>query len=104
MLLDPERLLHTVEQVLKAGEAAQKKTPSQRLPLEFNSLVRECMELARVRHHLQAGDLEYREQNGGGARGMGDPGGLGTPGSYLLPNRVKNSPRRVPIPAEFQSS
>src|SRR6267143_5802148 len=45
MLLDTERLLHTVEQVLKAGEAAQKKTPSQRLPVEFNSLVRECMEL-----------------------------------------------------------
>src|SRR6266576_3263394 len=57
MLLDTERLLHTVEQVLKAGEAAQKKSPSQRLPVEFNSLVRECMELARVRHHLQADDL-----------------------------------------------
>src|SRR6202158_6152885 len=33
MLLDTERLLHTVEQVLKAGEAAQKKSPSQRLPV-----------------------------------------------------------------------
>src|SRR5450755_4352606 len=61
MLLDTERLLHTVEQVLKAGEAAQKKSPSQRLPVEFNSLVRECMELARTRHHLQATDLDYRE-------------------------------------------
>src|SRR5213596_1631923 len=51
MLLDTERLLHTVEQVLKASEAAQRKRPAQRLPLEFNSLVRECLELARVRHH-----------------------------------------------------
>src|SRR5260370_24168948 len=72
MLLDTERLLHTVEQVLKAGEAAHKKTPAQRLPLEFNTLLRECMELARVRHHLQAHDLEYRKslsaslQNGDG--------------------------------------
>ena len=57
MLLDTERLLHTVEQVLKAGEAAQKKSPSQRLPVEFNSLVRECMELARTRHHLQAATI-----------------------------------------------
>ena len=48
MLLDTERLLHTVEQVLKAGEAAQKKSPSSRQPVEFNALVRECMELARV--------------------------------------------------------
>src|SRR5271170_4339619 len=53
MLLDTERLLHTVEQVLKAGEAAQKKSPAQRLPVEFDSLVRECLELARTRHHLQ---------------------------------------------------
>ncbi|MGA2456230.1 MAG: sensor histidine kinase, partial [Terriglobales bacterium] len=52
MLLDTDRLLHTVEQVLKAGEAAQKKSPAQRLPVEFNSLVRECIELARARHHL----------------------------------------------------
>src|SRR4030088_216747 len=71
MLLDTDRLLHTVEQVLKAGEAAQKKSPAQRLPVEFNSLVRECMELARVRHHLQVDDLEYHEQHGGGARVVG---------------------------------
>src|SRR5271156_1898172 len=35
MLVDTERLMHTVEQVLKAGEAAQKKSPSQRLPVDF---------------------------------------------------------------------
>src|ERR1700675_4345500 len=52
MLLDTERLLHTVEQVLKAGEAAQKKGPPQRLPVEFDALVRDCMDLARTRHHL----------------------------------------------------
>src|SRR3979409_2322377 len=47
MLLDTDRLMHTVEQVLKAGEAAQRKRPAQRLPLEFNHLVRECLDLAR---------------------------------------------------------
>src|SRR6202163_2284048 len=61
MLLDTDRLLHTVEQVLKAGAAAQKKSSPQRLPVEFNLLVRECMELARTRHHLQETDLQYRE-------------------------------------------
>src|SRR5216684_1485677 len=101
MLLDTERLLHTVEQVLKAGEAAHKKTPAQRLPLEFNTLVRECMELARVRHHLQADDLEYREslsssfQNGDGAGVMGDPEELRTAVSNLLDNAVKYSPDGV---------
>jgi two-component system sensor histidine kinase SenX3 len=61
MLLDTERLLHTVEQVLKAGAAAQKKSPAQRTPVEFDALVRECLELARTRHHLQAADLDYRQ-------------------------------------------
>jgi signal transduction histidine kinase len=103
MLLDTERLLHTVEQVLKAGEAAQKKSPSQRLPLEFNSLVRECIELARVRHHLQADDLEYREQNGDGARVTGDPEELRTAVSNLLDNAVKYSPDGVHIAVELDA-
>jgi two-component system, OmpR family, sensor histidine kinase SenX3 len=112
MLLDTERLLHTVEQVLKAGEAAQKKGPPQRLPVEFNTLVRECMELARVRHHLQAADLEYREslslqdgslQNGNGARLMGDPEELRTAVSNLLDNAVKYSPDGVHISVELEA-
>src|SRR5216684_355071 len=109
MLLDTERLLHTVEQVLKAGEAAHKKTPAQRLPLEFNTLVRECMELARVRHHLQADDLEYREslssplQNGDGAGVMGDPEELRTAVSNLLDNAVKYSPDGVHILVELEA-
>jgi len=112
MLLDTERLLHTVEQVLKAGEAAQKKGPPQRLPVEFNTLVRECMELARVRHHLQAADLDYREslslqdgslQNGNGARLMGDAEELRTAVSNLLDNAVKYSPDGVHISVELEA-
>lgn len=109
MLLDTDRLLHTVEQVLKAGAAAQKKGPRQRLPVEFDTLVRECMELARVRHNLQAADLDYREssslslssstsvQNGGGACVLGDAEELRTAVSNLLDNAVKYSPDGVHI-------
>jgi signal transduction histidine kinase len=113
MLLDTERLLHTVEQVLKAGEAAHKKGPADRLPLEFNALVRECVELARVRHHLQAADLDYREspslslsrstQNGGGACVLGDPEELRTAVSNLLDNAVKYSPDGVHIAVELEA-
>ncbi len=110
MLLDTERLLHTVEQVLEAGEATHKKGPPQRLPVEFNALVRECMELARVRHHLQAGDLDYREflslssspPNGGGVRVLGDPEELRTAVSNLLDNAVKYSPDGVHISVELE--
>jgi signal transduction histidine kinase len=114
MLLDTERLMHTVEQVLKAGEAAQKKSPPPRLPVEFNALVRECMELARVRHHLQAADLEYREslssssssslQNDGGACVLGDAEELRTAVSNLLDNAVKYSPDGVHISVELDAT
>ena len=110
MLLDTERLLHTVEQVLKAGEAAQKKSPPPRVPVEFNSLVRECIELARVRHHLQAANLEYREslsssslQNGDGACVLGDAEELRTAVSNLLDNAVKYSPDGVHISVELDA-
>ncbi len=113
MLVDTERLLHTVEQVLKAGEAAQKKSPAQRSPVEFDALVRECMELARTRHHLQAGDLEYREslslsspsspRNSDGVRVVGDPEELRTAVSNLLDNAVKYSPDGVHISVELDT-
>ena len=110
MLQDTDRLQYTVEQVLKAGEAAQKKSPQQRSPVEFNTLVRECMELARVRHHLQPADLDYREsssssvQNGNGACVPGDPEELRTAVSNLLDNAVKYSPDGVHISVELDAS
>ncbi|MGB0046564.1 MAG: ATP-binding protein, partial [Terriglobales bacterium] len=115
MLLDTDRLLQTVEQVLKAGAAAQKKGPRQRSPVEFNTLVRECMELARVRHKLQAADFDYREssslapsssslvQNGGGACVLGDAEELRTAVSNLLDNAVKYSPDGVHISVELEA-
>jgi signal transduction histidine kinase len=96
--------------VLKAGEAAQKKTPALRLPVEFNTLVRECLELARTRHHLQAADLEYMEssslssaQDGNAAEVLGDPDELRTAVSNLLDNAVKYSPDGVHISVEVDT-
>jgi two-component system, OmpR family, sensor histidine kinase SenX3 len=105
MLVDTERLLHTVEQVLKAGEAAQKKSATRRGPVEFDALVRECMELARTRHHLQATDLDYRPSlgNGDGALVVGDAEELRTAVSNLLDNAVKYSPDGVHISVELDA-
>jgi two-component system, OmpR family, sensor histidine kinase SenX3 len=49
MLSDTDRLLGTVEQVLKAGQAGQKGEKHQRAKVEFGGLVAECMNLVRTR-------------------------------------------------------
>src|SRR5690349_11962216 len=58
MLLDTDRLLSTVEQVLKAGEAGHRRRPVQRTEVDFGNLVQECVELATVRHHLEPGAMQ----------------------------------------------
>jgi signal transduction histidine kinase len=71
--------------------------------------VLECIELARSRHHLQPGDLEYHEslspaaRNGDGARVLGDPEELRTAVSNLLDNAVKYSPDGVHISVELDA-
>src|SRR5450432_599514 len=57
MLEDADRLLGTVEQVLKAGTAAVRKP--RRTPLDFGQLVRDCVEGARTGHHLQPEAMHY---------------------------------------------
>ena len=105
MLVDTDRLMSTVEQVLKAGAIGQRKGPTSRLPVDFNTLVRECVELARTRHHLATKNLEYRESvPDGSARLLGDPDELHTAVTNLLDNAVKYSPGRNPYRRGVENS
>jgi len=105
MLGDTDRLLSTVEQVLKAGQAAQKGSRRQRMDLEFDGLVRDCMELARTRHHLQPDALRYEIpiQNGNAARVLGDVDELRTAVSNLIDNAVKYSGEKVDVAVRVAS-
>ncbi len=103
MLVDTERLMSTVEQVLKAGALAQKKTSQQRIPVDFHAVVQECVELARVRHHLRPENLEYNETlpQSDSAHLLGDPDELHTAVTNLLDNAVKYSPGGVHIAVDL---
>jgi two-component system sensor histidine kinase SenX3 len=52
MLQDADRLQHTVEQVLKAGHARQKRKLEHRGPVDLVWLVQDCIDTARMRHNL----------------------------------------------------
>src|SRR5579864_2395367 len=52
MLEDSERLLGTVEQVLKAGEARHLTHKRNWQEINFGAVVTETLELTRLRHHL----------------------------------------------------
>ncbi len=98
MLDDTDRLMGTVDQVLKAGEAGHKKQ-DRRVPVDFSGLVRECVEVARASHHLPPESLLYEQSvNHGPVAGvLGDSVELRAAVSNLLDNAVKYSGDHVKI-------
>jgi two-component system sensor histidine kinase SenX3 len=106
MLSDTDRLLGTVEQVLKAGQAAQKGSRHQRAEVDFNGLVRECMELVRTRHHLRPEAIRYEVSggNGVGTMVMGNAEELRTAVSNLLDNAIKYSGNKVDVAVRVETS
>jgi signal transduction histidine kinase len=98
MLDDTDRLMGTVDQVLKAGEAGHKRQ-DRRVPVDFSGLVRECVEVARSSHHLPPESLRYEQLvNHGAAAGvLGDSEELRAAVSNVLDNAVKYSGDQVDI-------
>jgi two-component system, OmpR family, sensor histidine kinase SenX3 len=90
MLADAERLHRTVDQVLKAGAAGQKKDVA-RTPVDMAALARECVELATVRHHLPPGAIALEAHDAAPLTVRGDAEDLRTVISNLLDNAVKYS-------------
>jgi two-component system sensor histidine kinase SenX3 len=99
MLEDTDRLMGTVEKVLKAGKAGSK---GQTVSVDFAELVQECVESARTSHHLQPTALRYRSSlNGSACEVSGDPEDLRTAISNILDNAVKYSRNNFDISVQL---
>jgi signal transduction histidine kinase len=104
MLSDTDRLTQTVEQVLRAGRAGDKKAGREKSAVDFRELVRECMEAARIRHHLPVEALRYEEaaSNGAGLRVLGSDEDLRTAVFNVLDNAIKYSGDHVDVRVSLQ--
>jgi two-component system, OmpR family, sensor histidine kinase SenX3 len=104
MLSDTDRLLGTVEQVLKAGQAGHKRFARQVAEVDFGLLVQECVDVARTRHHLEPGALRLAASstNGAAAHVTGDEEELRTAVSNVLDNAVKYSVNRVDVAVHLE--
>ena len=59
MLEDSDRLLHTIDQVLRAGATGSILRRGAKVPLDLGQIACECVELARTRFHLGPDALQY---------------------------------------------
>jgi signal transduction histidine kinase len=95
MLEDTDRLLETVEQVLRAGHASR-RGKRERERVNLPDLVRECVDLARIRHHLPAQAVDCAACTDK-AEILGAPEELRAAVTNLLDNAIKYSGRDVHV-------
>jgi len=91
MLEDTDRLIGTVEQVLKAGEARHGSNKKNWQEVDFSGVVLETVELTRVRHHLPPEELRFGVQPQDKLLMKGNPQELRTAVFNLIENAIKYS-------------
>jgi two-component system, OmpR family, sensor histidine kinase SenX3 len=99
MMADTDRLMHTIDQVLRAGKLGPSKKASVRVPLDLRDVVQECLAVVRRRHSLPAEALQCSESlpPGESATILGDVDELQAAILNLLDNAVKYSGEQVRV-------
>jgi signal transduction histidine kinase len=101
MLDDSNRLLTTIEQVLRTGRVGPETRLLHQAPVNFNLLLEECLNRVRVLHSLQPGSLHY--EPGPSITVRGDEEELRAAVSNLIDNAVKYSGNPVQVVADTQT-
>lgn len=102
MLDDCDRLLHTVEQVLRASRTGHRRRHIHKTVIDLGELTRECLELARTRWRLDEKALRFVESLDRSGRPMilGDADELRAAISNLIDNAIKYSDGKVDVSVE----
>jgi signal transduction histidine kinase len=103
MLEDSDRLLGTIEQVLRAGQLGARARRASHTTIDLSPIVEECVSLARNRYQLPPEALIYRDTspNGAGHRVLGDEDDLKAVVSNLVDNAIKYSGPEVRVAVEL---
>ncbi|HEX4810205.1 MAG TPA: HAMP domain-containing sensor histidine kinase, partial [Bryobacteraceae bacterium] len=91
MLADSDRLLATIEQVLRTGRIGSASRPLATVPVELTPLVEECIVRARALNGARSGAIEFRP--GPPVRIRGDADEIRAAVANLIDNAVKYSGR-----------
>jgi len=91
MLEDSDRLLHTIEQVLRAGSTLSQFRRIAQARVDLAEIVRECVALAYTRFHFQEGVLSFENRAAAAAAVVGDADELKAAVWNLIDNAVKYS-------------
>ena len=95
MLEDTQRLMGTVESVLRAARVTQKGAPLSRAEVAIGPLVQDSMNWVRLRHHLSPQVVDWAADGEPDPQliVMGDREELSTAIANVLDNAVKYSPK-----------
>jgi len=101
MLGDSDRLMQTVDQVLRAGQSGQRNRKLNFRKVDLGELARECVNLTRVRHNLAPEAVSFLESvNGERPLVKADADELRAAITNLLDNAVKYSVKDVHVAVE----
>jgi two-component system, OmpR family, sensor histidine kinase SenX3 len=103
MLEDTDRLLGTVEQVLKASQVRQGGARQNWQQVDFGAIVKDSLGLARLRQHLSDEALHFGSEPGDGITVMGNAEELRTAVFNLFDNAIKYSDDKKEIVVDILS-